>query len=156
VTEELQLFGETDDNKFNWIAGFYHELDHPGGYSEIQQDEFGGAGYFPPFSTTDVESLFNGGTSDAVYGSATYNASDWLPGLSFTAGGRYTWDHKVATADRLQPAGGRNVLPLSAAECGRLRATEPEREFPCADLEPFGSGSGQRRHDGLCHLSARL
>ncbi len=98
VTEEFQFFGETEDNRFNWIAGFYHELDNPGGYSEIQQDEFGGAGYFPPFSTTDVESLFNGGTSDAGYGSVTYNASDWLPGLSFTAGGRYTWDHKVATA----------------------------------------------------------
>jgi iron complex outermembrane receptor protein len=98
ITEEFQVFGETDDNMFNWIAGFYHELDRPGGYSEIQEDEFGGAGFFPPFSTTNVESLFNGGTSDAVYGSATYNASDWFPGLSFTAGGRYTWDHKIATA----------------------------------------------------------
>ncbi|MGD0865128.1 MAG: TonB-dependent receptor plug domain-containing protein, partial [Rhizomicrobium sp.] len=63
VTDEFQLFGETEDNRFNWIAGFYHEIDRPGGYSEIQQDEFGGAGAFPPFSTTDVESLFNGGTS---------------------------------------------------------------------------------------------
>ncbi|MGD0143441.1 MAG: TonB-dependent receptor [Rhizomicrobium sp.] len=107
ITDELQLFGETDDNKFNWITGFYHELDRSGGYSEIQEDEFGGAGYFPPFSTTDVESLFNGGISDAGYGSATYNASDWLPGLSFTAGGRYTWDHKVATAvDCSLPAEG--------------------------------------------------
>jgi len=104
VTEEFQIFGDTADKRFNWIAGFYHELDRPGGYSEIQQDEFGG--YQPPnpmnplagFGTTDVESLNNDGTSDAVYGSATYNASDWLSGLSFTAGGRYTWDHKVATA----------------------------------------------------------
>jgi iron complex outermembrane receptor protein len=110
VTDEFQFFGETDDNRFNWIAGFYHELDRPGGYSEIQQDEFGGAGYFPPFSTTDVESLFNGGTSDAGYGSVTYNASDWLQGLSFTAGGRYTWDHKVATAIECS-------LPAEGASC---------------------------------------
>jgi iron complex outermembrane recepter protein len=104
VTDEFQIFGDTADKRFNWIAGFYHELDRPGGYSEIEQDEFGG--YQPPnpanplsgFGTTSVEELNNDGTSNAVYGSATYDASDWLNGLSFTAGGRYTWDHKVATA----------------------------------------------------------
>ncbi len=107
ITEEFQITGETDDKSFNWIAGFYHELDRPGGYSEVQEDEFGGVGANPPFGTTDVESLFNGGTSNAVYGSATYNASNWVQGLSFTAGGRYTWDHKVATSsDCSLPAEG--------------------------------------------------
>ena len=124
ITEELQLFGETDDNKVNWIAGYYHELDRPGGYSEIQQDEFGGAGYFPPFSTTDVESLFNGGTSDAGYGSATYNASDWFPGLSFTAGGRYTWDHKIATAVDCS-------LPAEGTSC----------PYPLPNVFPYGQPS---------------
>jgi iron complex outermembrane recepter protein len=103
VTEEFQVKGETADNSFNWIAGFYHELSHPGGYSEIERETFGGYQPVPTnplsaFGTTEYDSLTNGGTSNALYGSMTYDASSWLDGLSFTAGGRYTWDHKVATA----------------------------------------------------------
>jgi iron complex outermembrane receptor protein len=97
VTEELQLLGNMGN--FNWIAGFYHELDHPGGYSEIERHTFGGEGVLPPLSSTVVERLTNGGSSNAGYGSVTYDATDWVKGLSFTAGGRYTWDRKVATAN---------------------------------------------------------
>ncbi|HEX3673337.1 MAG TPA: TonB-dependent receptor [Rhizomicrobium sp.] len=101
VTEEFQVKGETADNGINWIAGFYHELDHPGGYSEVERQTLGGpqpmASPFYGFGDTEIDSLGNGGTSNAVYGSATYDAASWLNGLSFTAGGRYTWDHKVAT-----------------------------------------------------------
>lgn len=97
VTEELQLGGETEDKSINWIAGYYHELDHPGGYSEVERDVFGGGYAFPPLSSTEIQSLGNGGTSDAVYGSVTYDAASLVEGLSLTAGGRYTWDHKVAT-----------------------------------------------------------
>ena len=98
VTEELQLGGETADKSLNWIFGLYHELDHPEGYSEVERDVFGGGSVPSPLSLTELDSLGNGGTSNAVYGSTTYDASSWVKGLSFTAGGRYTWDHKVATA----------------------------------------------------------
>jgi iron complex outermembrane receptor protein len=95
ITEEIQLLGESDD--WNWIAGFYYEHDYPGGYSEVERDVFGGAtGPFAPLGSTELDSLSNGGNSMAVYGSTTYDASAWVEGLSFTAGGRYTWDHKVA------------------------------------------------------------
>ena len=103
VTEEFQVKGETADNMVNWIFGFYHELDHPGGYAEVEREQFGGAQPPSPlnplagFGTTEVDALVNGGTSNAVYGSATFDASSWIKGLSFTAGGRYTWDHKIAT-----------------------------------------------------------
>lgn len=120
VTEEFQVSGEAEDNNIHWIAGYYHELDHPGGYSEIQQDEFGGASGNPLFGSTDVESLANGGTSDAVYGSATYDASNWFHGLSFTAGGRYTWDHKVATARECS-------LPQEGTSC----------PYPLPDAPPY-------------------
>ena len=120
VSEEFQIFGDAADNTVGWIAGFYHELDHPGGYSEIQQDEFGGAAANPLFGSTDVESLGNGGTSDAVYGSATYDASAWLRGLSLTAGGRYTWDHKVASAIECS-------LPQEGASC----------PYPLPDTAPY-------------------
>lgn len=101
VTEELQVLGETPDKLINWIFGFYHELDHPGGYSEVDRTVLGGpqqlGSPFFGFGQTQIDALSNGGTSNAVYGSATYDASAWVQGLSFTAGGRYTWDHKVAT-----------------------------------------------------------
>jgi iron complex outermembrane receptor protein len=101
VTEEFQVLGETPDQSVNWIFGFYHELDHPGGYSEVERNVLGGPQPFGSpffgFGSTQIDALSNGGTSNAVYGSATYDASSWVQGLSFTAGGRYTWDHKVAT-----------------------------------------------------------
>jgi iron complex outermembrane recepter protein len=97
VTEELQVGGQSDDKGLTWVAGYYHELDHPGGYSEVERDVFGGGNSFPPISTTEIQSLGNGGTSDAVYAHATYDISNWVNGLTLEAGGRYTWDHKVAT-----------------------------------------------------------
>jgi iron complex outermembrane receptor protein len=100
VTEELQLGGKALDDSLNWLFGFYHELDKPNGYSEVERETFGGAqpvvSPLYGFGNTEYDELNNGGTSSAVYGSATYDASRWIHGLSFTAGGRYTWDHKVA------------------------------------------------------------
>jgi iron complex outermembrane receptor protein len=124
VTEEFQVLGETPDNLFNWIAGFYHELDHPGGYSEVERETLGGAqppqSPFYDFGSTEFSDLANGGTSNAVYGSATWNASSWVQGLSLTAGGRYTWDHKIATARNC-------ILPEEGASC----------PFPIPDVFPY-------------------
>jgi iron complex outermembrane receptor protein len=101
VSEEFQLVGNTSDKSLSWIVGYYHELDHPGGYSEVERDTLGGPQPFGSpffgFGSEEIDALSNGGVSDAVYGSTTYDASSWVRGLSFTAGGRYTWDHKVAT-----------------------------------------------------------
>jgi iron complex outermembrane receptor protein len=96
TTEEFQIVGDSD--VWNWIAGFYYEHDQPNGYSEVERDVFGGDNFFPPLSSTEIDSLSNGGVSQALYASATYDASAWTKGLSFTAGGRYTWDHKVAAS----------------------------------------------------------
>ncbi|HEY5048100.1 MAG TPA: TonB-dependent receptor [Rhizomicrobium sp.] len=121
VTEEFQLLGETPDKSINWIFGYYHELDHPGGYSEVERNVLGGpqplGSPFFGFGSTEIDALSNGGISDAVYGSATYDASPWVQGLSFTAGGRYTWDHKVATASEciLYVAGTSCPFPLTSA-----------------------------------------
>jgi iron complex outermembrane recepter protein len=124
VSEEFQILGKTDDNLINWIAGFYHELDHPGGYSEVERETLGGAqppqSPFYGFGTTEYSDLANGGTSNAFYGSATYDASSLLPGLSLTAGGRYTWDHKIATARNC-------ILPEEGLAC----------PFPIPDVFPY-------------------
>lgn len=87
VTDELQFGGQSEDKSINWISGFYHELDYPGGYGETVREAVG---------TTEFDAAENGGSSNALYGSATYDASQWVNGLSVTVGGRYTWDHKFS------------------------------------------------------------
>ncbi len=100
LTDEVQLQGETDN--LNWILGYYHETDSPVGSTEIVRNTLGGAQ--PPFSpflgfgSTEIDELTNTGTSDAAFGQATYNFSGRAEGLSLTAGGRYTWDHRVAAS----------------------------------------------------------
>ncbi|HEY1838001.1 MAG TPA: TonB-dependent receptor [Rhizomicrobium sp.] len=130
VTEEFQIGDSSPGDALNWILGFYHELDHPNGYSEVERQTLGG--FQPPnpfnplsgFGDTEIDSLVNGGTSTAVYGSATYDASNWVRGLSFTAGGRYTWDHKFANSlicvlpDPAAPALGACPYPLTPASAG--------------------------------------
>jgi iron complex outermembrane recepter protein len=125
ITEEFQVLGENGDGMWSWIAGFYYEHDYRGGYAEVERDVFGGGsgvGPFGPLGSTEVDALANGGNSMAVYGNLTFDASQWVDGLSFTGGGRWTWDHKVATAitcvqsvaDNFQPC----QYPLTAAAYG--------------------------------------
>ncbi|MGN6516910.1 MAG: TonB-dependent receptor [Rhizomicrobium sp.] len=121
VTEELQISGENDAGTFSWIAGFYHELDRPAGYAEVERDVFGGGVAFPPLSSTEIDKLSNGGSSNAVYAQAHFDASSFLRGLSFDAGGRYTWDHKVASSAVC-------VIPAMGLTC----------PFPVPSAPPFG------------------
>ncbi len=133
VTEEAQLGGKALSDSLNWIFGFYTELDRPNGYSEVERETLGGAQFmgspFFGFGNTEIDQLNNGGTSDAVYGSATYDASSWIRGLSFTAGGRYTWDHKFA----------------ESRDCISIDATLP-CPFPITSTSPFVSTTEQSAH----------
>jgi iron complex outermembrane receptor protein len=95
LTDEFQLQGESDDGAVQWIAGYYHESDQPNGYSEVERQTAGGPGGPLGFGTTEFDSLSNGGTSDAVFGQASWNVTD---SLTLTGGARYTWDQKVATS----------------------------------------------------------
>jgi iron complex outermembrane receptor protein len=119
ITEEFQVLGENGDGMFSWIAGFYYEHDYRGGYSEVERDLFGGAANPSnnPLGSTEVDSLSNGGSSLAVYGDLTIDASRWVSGLSFTGGGRFTWDHKIAFSIAcMQPFGYPTCqYPLTAA-----------------------------------------
>jgi len=120
ITEEFQLQGEQEDGIWNWILGFYYEHDYRGGYAEVERDVFGGGSSGNPLGSSEVDALANGGTSLAAYASTTYDASRWIKGLSFVAGGRFTWDHKVTTAiSCLQPAGYPACqFPVTAAVYG--------------------------------------
>jgi len=90
TTEEVQLQGHTF-GRLDWIIGYYYESDQPDGYSETQRITLSPLGPTTLFQTTNLS-----GTSQAAFVQGTYDLSDWVKGLSFTAGGRHTWDHKAS------------------------------------------------------------
>lgn len=89
ITNETQLQGESFGKKLSWIAGYYHELDRPGGYAETSRVNFGTIGG-SVYQTTNSRT-----ESNAIFAQATYDLSALLEGLSFTAGGRYTYERKT-------------------------------------------------------------
>jgi iron complex outermembrane receptor protein len=88
-SDELQVLGKAFDGKLNFVVGTF--------------DSFYGtrSPLTPNYSATFqfVQGSANGLTerTNALYTQGTYDLSDWIPGLSFTAGYRYTWDKQYAT-----------------------------------------------------------
>jgi iron complex outermembrane receptor protein len=85
-SDELQLQG-TVSNSFKYITGvFYDRAANETGIPVIVGGDL---------ATPLGQALYHThGTDDsrAVYAQGTYDFSNWVNGLSFTAGGRYTWD----------------------------------------------------------------
>jgi iron complex outermembrane receptor protein len=87
-TEELQFQGKAISDKLTWVAGGFLEYDHPIGDSVIASsaltDTFVGAPSFSHYRIID--------RSQAVFVHGDYDLGDYVEGLKFTAGYRYTWD----------------------------------------------------------------
>jgi iron complex outermembrane recepter protein len=85
-SDEIQLQG-TVSNSFRYITGvFYDRAQNETGIPVIVGGEL---------PTPLGQALYHThGTDDsrALYAQGTYDFSSWVNGLSFTAGGRYTWD----------------------------------------------------------------
>jgi len=82
-TEELQLQGKSLQDKLAWVVGGYLEFDHPLGYTTIGSTALGTPGYYHYYEAT---------RSQAVFAHGIYDLGDYVEGLRFTAGYRYTWD----------------------------------------------------------------
>jgi iron complex outermembrane receptor protein len=96
-TDDLQFIGKLFNDNLSFTLGGFGLLAWP----EVAEP---GGGYFPgrgPYpiqynttlgsTTGEIETSHR--NTFAVYGQGTYNLSQFLEGLSFTAGYRYTWDH---------------------------------------------------------------
>jgi len=83
-TEEFQLQGKALNGKLSWVAGGYLELDHPLGDSLLPSAAVGNISYYH-FHNTE--------RSQAAFAHGIYDLSDYVEGLRFTAGYRYTWDY---------------------------------------------------------------
>jgi iron complex outermembrane receptor protein len=82
-TEELRLQGKALAGKLDWVVGGYLEYDHPLGDSIYVTDTLGNLAYYH---------FHNSARSQAGFVHGIYDLSDWVDGLRFTAGYRYTWD----------------------------------------------------------------
>jgi len=82
-TEELQLQGKSLQDRLTWVLGGYLQFDHPLGYTTIPSTALGTPGYYHYNEAT---------RSQAVFAHGIYDLSDYVEGLRFTAGYRYTWD----------------------------------------------------------------
>jgi len=92
--EEIQLIGRFFDDKLTLQGGTFNQWggSAQGGTSNTRSpyginytSDFGGISVFGATNT-------NVSRTNAVYSQGTYNLSDLVDGLSFTAGFRYTWD----------------------------------------------------------------
>ncbi|MBV9508879.1 MAG: TonB-dependent receptor, partial [Caulobacteraceae bacterium] len=91
-SDEIQALGKSFDDKLNWVTGLYFDFLHPPGL----QDNFRSLFALPVGQNTDAFER-NLDWSDAVYAQGTYDLSDWVKGLKFTAGARYTYERNKST-----------------------------------------------------------
>jgi iron complex outermembrane receptor protein len=83
-TEELQIQGKALNDKLSWVAGGYLEFDHPLGDSLLPSAAAGAVSYYH---------FHNSERSQALFAHGIYDLGDYVEGLRFTAGYRYTWDY---------------------------------------------------------------
>jgi len=87
---ETQLFGDALDSRLDWRIG--------GVLSNDRVDQTSVTAVFPlPTSTTQPRTGIAAQEFDskALFAQATYDLSDWLDGVSLTAGYRHTWDDRT-------------------------------------------------------------
>jgi iron complex outermembrane receptor protein len=82
-TEEPQLQGKSFGGRLQWTVGGFLEFTHPAGHS---------LGVSPALGSVQYSSTYNSSRSQAAYAQGTYDLSDFVENLKFTAGYRYNWD----------------------------------------------------------------
>jgi iron complex outermembrane recepter protein len=89
ISDEFQIKGKLFDNKVDWLAGLFYLHDEPTGaqgnfvgFAQIVGTPSAGPGY-----------NFLTDTSKAAFIHMTYDLGDWVQGLAFEGGVRYTRDN---------------------------------------------------------------
>ena len=117
-TEEFQILGK--GHNYNWIAGAYY-FRESAFYQSHTPDELNPViiGALIPQIVSEQDVNY----SKSVFASATYDFSDFIPHLSATAGGRYTWDTRNADFGTTYALGfapgqatGNPVIPISPGQ----------------------------------------
>ena len=141
-SEEFQFVGTAFSKQLSWIVGGYYsdlELNESDVFREVD---------FPlnPINPLHVNQ-YEPQKSEAGFGQATYDFSQYVKGLSLTAGYRYTWDQRSFTQRRLEGPTG--------AICG-LGATDSSGvfiPFPGTDTATCKEHLSERFSDDNYNLS---
>ncbi len=95
-TEELQLQGKALGDKLSWTVGGYLEFLHPAGFSQASLVANPSVAVMSGAVASNADGPANQSSrSQAVYAQGTYDLGDYVEGLKFTAGYRYTWDYRT-------------------------------------------------------------
>lgn len=91
-TEELQLQGQSFDNRLNWIGGAYYEFVEGKNFTRASDQFFSRVFQRPS----------NQNVSRALFAQGTFALAEWL---NLTAGIRYTWDRRSSISNTESAAG---------------------------------------------------
>lgn len=83
-SEEFQLQGRSLGGKLSWVLGGFLLYEHPLGDTLLPSAAVGNVAYYH-FHDSD--------RSQALFAHGIYDLSDYVDGLKFNAGYRYTWDY---------------------------------------------------------------
>jgi iron complex outermembrane receptor protein len=113
-TQELQLSGQTDDKRFDWVAGVFYLEERGRNFNQVAFNRV----ILPPFTgvppSSRTATLFSGGEVDnysiAGYGQANFSLTERL---RLTAGLRYSFEDKEFDTRRTQfiLESGRRLAP---------------------------------------------
>jgi iron complex outermembrane receptor protein len=121
-TEEAQFQGKALGGNLSWTAGAYLEYLHPDGQSQTLQQVSPAISLITGASPVNSNGPSNqSARSQAVYAQGTYDLGDYVEGLKFTAGYRYTWDYRSISTFAYIPLanGGRVCTQLGGNVAGR-------------------------------------
>jgi iron complex outermembrane receptor protein len=126
-TEELQLQGHMFNDKLTFTIGTFDEWSAPAAIGAGGSLTGGRAPHSIQYNDTffNITGTTNTSTdrTNAVYGQGTYDLSDFVPGLSFTGGYRYTWD-KVYSQSNSYAANG-TLLSSQPGLVGHFHPSAP-------------------------------
>ncbi len=109
-TEEAQLQGKAIGGNLSWTVGGYLEFLHPDGFSQTNQQVSPAITVITGASPVNSDGPSNqSARSQAVYAQGTYDLGDYVDGLKFTAGYRYTWDWRSISTFAYLPLGGTKI-----------------------------------------------
>jgi iron complex outermembrane receptor protein len=112
-TEELQLQGKALNEKLNWVVGGFLLFDHPLGYNTEASTAV---------NTTTWDHFHEEQRSQALFAHGIYDLGDYVDGLRFTAGYRFTWDYDSLGEQSTNPVDmvtrGKNGVPTDCQIAG--------------------------------------
>lgn len=114
-TEELQLQGQAFDDRLSFTIGSFNQ------WRALRSPSY--PGYSDILGTISGVLTYQSSRTNGLYAQGTYNLSDYIDGLSFTAGYRYTWDKEEFRQDSYR--GAMQTLVNSVGYVGNFHPSAP-------------------------------